>query len=255
VTTSTLEVKRFFPELKLTETEGVFRATIATLNVKDKDGDVTLKGFFGTQEVPVLIGHDWQRLPIGKGTISEDGDRAVLEARLNLNDANAKSAYEWLKFDFENGKPKQEFSYGFALEKGGFKSGEFEGEEVRFLQPKADGSPGATIHEASLVLVGAGEGTGTQAIKSPDGMKFSEHADKTLAVLSEFAERARSLADLRGKEDRTLSDDNLEKIRTLQTELNEILEGSTPEPDLELPTDNQFEIAMERARAQSEGRI
>ncbi len=256
MTVQNLEKKTFSPEVKLDGDEGTFRATIATLNVKDKDGDVTLKGFFGTQEVPILVGHDWQMVPIGKGTITEDGDKAVLDARLNLKDANAKSAYEWLKFDFENGKPKQEFSYGFRLHKDGFKDGDFEGSEVRFLQPLKDGSPGAQIHEASLVLVGAGEGTGTQAIKSPSGMKFSEHADKTLAVLSEFTERARSLADLRGKEDRTLSDDNLEKIRTLQTELNEILDDSTtPEPELELPTDDQFELVIERARAQSQGRI
>jgi hypothetical protein len=254
VTTSTLEVKRFFPELKLSEAEGVFRATIATLNVKDKDGDVTLKGFFGKQTVPVLVGHDWGMVPVGKGTIFEEEGRAILEAKLNLKDANAKSVYEWLKFDFENGEPKQEFSYGFQLENGGFKDGDFKGEEVRFLQPKSDGSPGARIHEASLVLVGAGEGTGTDAIKS-NGMKFSEHADKTLAVLSEFAERARSLADLRGKEDRTLSDDNLEKIQTLRAELDEILEDYSPEPGENLPTDAQFELVIERARAQSQGRI
>jgi hypothetical protein len=259
VATKTLEHKRFSPELKLSDVEGVFRATIATLNVKDKDGDVTLPGFFGKQTVPILIGHDWGMIPVGKGQILEDGNKAVLEAKLNLEDANAKSAYEWLKFDFENGTPGQEFSYGYSLEEGGFKSGQFKGEDVRFLQPTKDGNPGAKIHEASLVLVGAGEGTGTQVVKTVlvprEGLKFSEHITAVLAAVSAFVERARSLADLRAKEDRTLSDDNLEKIRELRAGLDGILEGSTPEPDLELPSDDQFELTMSRARAQIDGRI
>jgi len=250
VTTRTLEQKHFSPEVKLSDDAGVFKATIATLGVKDKDGDVTLKGFFGEQTVPILVGHDWGMVPIGKGKIFEEGDKGVLEAKLNLADANAKAAYEWLKFDFENGSPGQEFSYGYSLEKGGYKNGPFEGEEVRFLQPKADGSPGAKIHEASLVLVGAGEGTGTQAVK---GQTFSEHVESVLAAVDEFTTRAKSLADLRAKEDRTLSVESLEKIRELRDELSGLVEE--PEPDPDLPTLDQMDLILAQTEARMAGRI
>lgn len=254
MTVETLEKKQSFsPDLKLSEEKGSFRATIATLNVEDKDGDVTLPGFFGTQKnIPVLIGHDWGSVPVGKGDVFEDKDKAVLEAKLNLEDPNAKAAYEWLKFDFENGEPAQEFSYGYQIRGDGWRPGEFRGNDVRFLQPTEDGKPGAKIHEVSLVLVGAGEGTGTETVKN-GGMKFSEHADKTLAVLSEFMERARSLADLRAKEDRTLSDETLEKIGKLRDGLDELLEA--PDEPIDLPNEDQFELVMSRARAQIDGRI
>jgi len=258
VTLETLEKKRsFLPELKLSEEKGSFRATIATLNVKDKDGDVTLPGFFGEQKnIPVLIGHDWGMVPIGKGTISEEKDLAVLDAKLNLEDPQARAAYEWLKFDFENGEPAQEFSYGFHLRGDGWKPGEFQGDDVRFLQPTEDGKPGAKVHEASLVLGGAGEGTGTQTIKESGKLKFAEHLERTLAALSEFSERAKSLADLRAKEDRTLSDANLEKIGELRDGLAAILEGAiAPEPELDLPSEEQFELLMAQTEARIHGRI
>lgn len=253
--TKTLEKKQSLsPDLKFSDEKGSFRATIATLNVKDKDGDVTLPGFFGTQtNVPILIGHDWQNLPVGKGTITEEKDLAVIDAKLNLEDPEAKAAYEWLKFDFENGEPAQEFSYGFHLFGEGWKPGEFEGDDVRFLQPRDDGKPGAKVHEVSLVLVGAGEGTGTQAIKSGD-MKFAEHLEKTLAVLSEFSVRAKSLADLRAKEDRTLSDATLEKIGELRDGLDAILEGP-PELEPDLPSEEQFDLLMAQTEARINGRI
>ncbi len=249
----TLEKKQSSsPEFKLSDEKGTFRATIATLNVKDKDGDVALPGFFGKQKnVPVLIGHNWGKVPIGKGTVFEEGNKAIMEAKLNLEESNSRGAYEWLKFDFENGKPAQQFSYGFKLFGEGWKPGEFHGDDVRFLQPKEDGKPGAKIHEVSLVLLGAGEGTGVEAIKSGD-MKFAEHLEKTLAVLSEFSERATSLADLRAKEDRTLSDANLEKIRELRDELDAIVEEA---PEADLPSAEQFDLLMAQTEARIHGRI
>ena len=253
--TKTLEKKRsYVPELKLSDEKGSFRATIATLNVKDKDGDVTLPGFFGEQKnIPILIGHDWGSVPVGKGTISEEKDLAVIDAKINLEDPKAKAAYEWLKFDFENGEPAQEFSYGFHLAGDGWKPGEFRGDDVRFLQPTEDGKPGAKVHEVSLVLVGAGEGTGTQAIKSKD-TKFADHLERTLAVLSKFSERAKSLADLRAKEGRTLSDANLEKIRELREGLDAILELD-PEPESDMPSDGQFDLLLAQTEARINGRI
>lgn len=165
MTTETLVGKGFQPtELKL-DAAGTLRATIATLHVKDKDGDVTLPGFFGEQNVSILVAHDWGTVPVGKGRVYEDGEKAVLDGRLNLDDANAKTVHSWLLFDLNHGEPIQEWSYGFTLHKDGFRFGDYEGENVRFLTPRGDGSPGAKVHEASLVIVGAGEGTGTQSVK------------------------------------------------------------------------------------------
>lgn len=255
LSTKTLETKRFSPELKLTDEEGTFRAVIATLNVEDSDGDVTLPGFFGDQDnIPILVGHDWMKLPVGKGKIFEEKNKAILEGKLNLADPQAKSVYEWLKFDFENGSPAQDFSYGYTLKGDGWKPGEFRGNDVRFLQPTEEGKPGATVHEASLVLVGAGEGTGTQSVKSQE-MKFADHVETVLAAVGEFAERARSLADLRAKSDRTLSDENLEKIRKLRDELDAIVSEHSPDPADDLPSEERFETLMAQTEARIAGRF
>lgn len=252
MTPQLLERKRFSPDIKLGES-GAFRAVIATLGVIDKDGDVTLKGFFGEQKnIPVLVGHDWGMIPVGKGRIFEDGDKAIIEAQLNLKDDKARDVYEWLKFDIANGEPAQEFSYGFSLKDDGWKPGDFEGQRVRFLQPTKDGEPGAKIHEASLVLVGAGEGTGTQNVK---GTKFSDHVETVLAAVREFAIRARSLADLRAKDGRSLSDDNLTKIRELRDELSGIVDEAAEEPTPDLPSHEQIDLLMAQTELRIAGRI
>lgn len=254
--TSQLIAKHFLPELKVSD-NGEISSVIATLNVVDKDDDVTLPGFFGDQPVSVLLAHDWGTLPLGKGRIREQGDEAVFSGRMNLEDPNAKSAFSWLKFDLAHGEPIQEWSYGFRLHKDGFRFGEFEEKPVRFLTPTPEGSPGAKIDEVSLVLVGAGEGTRTLSVK---GQKFSEHAEATLAVVSEFTQRARSLADLRGKDGRTLSEESLDKIRSLHEELGSLIESSpvdAPEgtPVGELPSDESIEMMLAQTEARIAGRV
>lgn len=156
--------KSFHPDLKLSGS-GELRSTIATLEVIDKDKDVTLPGFFGEQNVSILVSHDWGEIPVGKGTIREEGKEAVLDGKLNLDSPDGKAVHSWLKFDLDHGDPLQEWSYGFTLKPDGFRFGEFEGEPVRFLIPTPSGDPGAKIHEASLVIVGAGEGTRTLSVK------------------------------------------------------------------------------------------
>ena len=59
--------------------------TATTLNVIDKDGDVTLPGFFGRQEVSMLPAHDRHHVPLGKGTIEEVGDEAIAQIKMNLD--------------------------------------------------------------------------------------------------------------------------------------------------------------------------
>jgi len=56
-------------QIKEVSDKGLVRAVIATLNVRDKDGDVTLSGAFGNQDVVVLPTHNWGHVPIGKGLL------------------------------------------------------------------------------------------------------------------------------------------------------------------------------------------
>jgi hypothetical protein len=70
--------------LKITDaTKGEVEAVIATLNVKDSDGDVTLKGAFedGAEVQISAYNHkSWDgALPVGKGTLTEAGDRVVMK--------------------------------------------------------------------------------------------------------------------------------------------------------------------------------
>ena len=95
--------------------EGTVSAEIATLMVKDHDGDVTRPGFFPSkaqaQESPLLIGHDWYQLPVGKGITFENPEqtKAIFEGQFNLKSTIGLDAFETAKFMGE----RQEWSYGY----------------------------------------------------------------------------------------------------------------------------------------------
>ncbi len=68
--------------------------------------------------------------------------------------------------------------------------------------------------EASPVMLGAGENTGTDMIKGLNGgLTLPDHADQVLAGLEAFKARITSLADVRAKEGRSLSTANLERLK------------------------------------------
>jgi len=203
---------------------GKVRAVIATLNVVDKDGDVTLPGFFGKQDAMVVPVHDWNHVPIGKAVISEDGDKAVADIQLNLELQAAKDWLSALKFDLENGEPLQEWSYGFKVLEGGYAAGQHQGRNVRFLRPREDGSPGCKVWEVSPVLVGAGEGTGTVAAKSADtpegeGKRFCDEALSVLDAVEDLLARGKSLADIRAQKGREMSAANKERLAAIADSL------------------------------------
>lgn len=161
-------------DIKEVKDTGMVVAVIATLNVVDKDGDVTLPGFFGEQEVVMLPCHDWGHIPLGKGRVYESGDKAVAEMKMNLDLESAREWHSALAFDLKNGRPLQQYSYGFNILSGGSSDGEKDGRKVRFLQPAPGGAPGCKVHEISPVLVGAGEGTGTLAVKGDKRQLMAE---------------------------------------------------------------------------------
>ena len=161
---------------KAANSGGSTRLIVATMNEIDSDFDVPLPGFFGRQSVAVLPSHDWTHVPLGKGVLSEQGDEAVVDIAWNLAIPAAQWWYDAIKFDLEHPPALQQWSFGFTTRPGGARPGEFDGRHVQFLQPLPDGSPGATIHEVSPVLLGAGVGTRTLAAgdESPEEVAARE---------------------------------------------------------------------------------
>lgn len=201
--------------------KGVVMAVFATLGVIDKDGDITLPGFFGEQEVVMLPAHDWKSVPIGKGTIREVGDKAIAELQMNLDIEEGRKWFSALKFDASHGKPLQQYSYGFTVVDGGSSDGgqDAAGQKAyRTLRSTPEGKPGCVVHEVSPVLVGAGEGTGTLAVKDA-GLKFCDEVEAAVAAAEGTIHRAKSLADMRAKEGRGMSAANREKLSHLLARL------------------------------------
>lgn len=147
--------------LKQLAEQGEGRAVIATLNVIDHDNDVSLPGAFDwmEQNAFVIPHHNWhsESPPLGKTAIKEDGDDVIAHFKLNLKTHLGSDWREHLKFDLENGSPRQEWSYGFDTIEA--EQGELDGRKVQFLKKQK-------VHEISPVILGAGIDTRTLDVKS-----------------------------------------------------------------------------------------
>jgi len=140
-------------EVKADGEQGEFSAVFATLNVMDHDEDVTVPGAFGSQRVLVEPwNHNYQAPPVGKGTISEDGDQAVVNGKFFLDTEAGREHYTVVK----NLEDMQEWSYTFRITDAD--EGVFEGMQVRFLRK-------LEVIGVSPVTEGAGIDTHTVAIK------------------------------------------------------------------------------------------
>lgn len=210
--------------------KGEVTSVVATLNVIDKDQDVILPGFIGTQEVAILRSHDWSMWPVGRGTVTDaDGKEAIFTGRFNLDMAEGREGFEALKFQGD----LQEWSWGFMTHRGGAKQGEFEGQDVWFLGPLEDASPGSKVYEVSPVLVGAGEGTRTTDLKGiqPGGSgPIDDQVESVLAAVKDLVTRYGSLADLRAEKGRQLSEEHVSTIAKMITDLGELHEKATAIP-------------------------
>lgn len=156
-----MERKGLSVELKQGGDEGEFVARVATLNVRDRDGDVTRPGAFEDgKAVPVShFGHGSSRdseLTVGAAVLTEEGNEVLATGRFNLKTLAGREHYETLKFNKENAL-RTEWSYAFIPSKISF--GDFDGGQVRFLES-------IEVFEVSPVLVGAGMGTELLGIKS-----------------------------------------------------------------------------------------
>lgn len=181
------QIKVHEGNVKQLNEKGEGSAVIATLNVVDRDTDVTLPGAFGEQTVPIVPAHDWQAAPLGKARVREQGSEVVAEFKLNLKTSLGREWYEALRFDLEHPPAKQQWSYGFSVPEGGAKDGVFENQSVRFLKK-------LKVHEISPVLLGSGVDTRTVAMKGrAEAMKgLWLTVDQVKRLCPSCAERMRS---------------------------------------------------------------
>lgn len=139
--------------------EGSVKAVISSFGVIDSDGDVVTASAIqdGTPIKIASWGHNWGDLPVGKGVLHNDGERAVFEGQFFLNTQAGRETYETVKALGD----LQEWSWGFSVPKGGWTRGEHQGQRVRFINSTVP-------HEVSPVLVGANPQTGTVDVKGED---------------------------------------------------------------------------------------
>ncbi len=215
------------------ESKGEVEAVFATLNVKDRDNDVTVPGAFENDAEVVISAYNhksWEgALPVGKGVIQEVGDEAVFKGRFFLNTTAGRDTFEVVK---ELGA-KQEWSYGFNVDDS--EHGNFKGESVRFLKRM-------TVHEVSPVMRGAGIGTTTRHAKSLRD-EVAEAVDAVKAA-TESAERVVALRAEKGKDlsnvNRASLDGLREAIKALDALLNTEDESETSDSD----DDTNTQLAM-----------
>ena len=169
------EVKKIDLELKQ-ETEGKVSAVFSVFNSLDSDGDIVLPGSiksgFKSGSVPMVWAHKWD-MPIGKGSIDSDGDKATFNGEFFMDTESGKEAYKIVK----NMADMQQWSFGYRVndaERGKIGEGDEE-KDARFLKD-------LTVFEVSPVLVGANQDTYTMAIKSNKEL-LDELIDEEKAVL------------------------------------------------------------------------
>lgn len=210
--------------------KGEITAVFATLGVIDSDGDVTVKGAF-PNDAPVVIsayGHtSWQGVkPVGKGTIREVGDEAILEGRFFLDTVEGRDTFTVVKELGELGL--QEWSYGYDPVK--FSFGEHEGQQVRFLEELA-------VHEVSPVLKGAGVGT---RVLSAKGAKFGEHIDSVVADVEALIERAADVVALRAGKGKGISESSAESLARLEAALKRLSEVLSVKESTDIDVQREF---------------
>jgi len=147
-------------DIELKEDSGQVEAVFSIFNSLDSDGDVVMPGAvksgFKNNQVPMVWSHKWD-MPIGKGTINQDNDKAVFKGEFFMDTESGKEAYNLVK----NMGDMQQWSFGYKVNDSEYaKAGtDDENTNARYLKD-------LTVYEVSPVLVGANQDTYTLAIKS-----------------------------------------------------------------------------------------
>lgn len=173
------EIKNIDLEFKAEE-EGKVSAVFSVFNTLDSDGDVVvpdaIKSGFKSGSVPMVWAHKWD-MPIGKGEIKQDGDKATFEGSFFMDTESGKEAYNLVKAMGD----LQQWSFGYRVndsERGKFKKNDKE-VDARYLKD-------LSVYEVSPVLVGANQETYTMAIKS--NKQLLEELTKDTLSSESFAE-------------------------------------------------------------------
>lgn len=194
--------------LKADGQEGSVRAVFSCFNEVDKDGDIVLaSAFTHGQEVPMTWSHRWD-MPCGKGQILVEADRAIFDGTFFVGTEAGAEAYKTVKAMGS----LQDWSWGFTVADAGFEMRD--GDLIRIIK-------GAQVFEVSPVLVGANANTFTLGIKGD--MPYTDEAEAVLAAVKGFGERSRSLANLRSKEGRTLSDANRRRLSAMHESMRQVV--------------------------------
>ena len=148
-------------DIELKDEGGKVEAVFSLFNSIDSDGDVVMPGAvksgFKNNQVPMVWSHKWD-MPIGKGTIDQDDDKAVFKGEFFMDTESGREAYNLVK----NMGDMQQWSFGYKVNDSEYaKAKDKEGEDTnaRYLKD-------LTVYEVSPVLVGANQDTYTLAIKS-----------------------------------------------------------------------------------------
>jgi len=144
------------------DSEGKVSAVFSVFNNLDSDGDIVLPGSiksgFKSGDVPMVWAHKWD-MPIGKGYIREDGDKATFVGEFFMDTDSGQEAYKLVK----NMGDLQQWSFGYRVNDSEFgKHKDMKSNEevdARYLKD-------LTVFEVSPVLVGANQDTYTLSIKS-----------------------------------------------------------------------------------------
>lgn len=172
-----------------------------------------MPGAFDRQPVRVSqFGHNWGGYIIGDGTVDSDDEKAWADAEFYLDTSAGLDTYHSVKR--ASAAKLQQWSYGFDVVKHSF--GTFEDREVRFLEKLA-------VHEVSPVMVGAGEDTRTDFIKSA-GLTLASRTEQLLTDSQELIRHAQASVSMRAKEGRVLSDANRKLINSTADAIGAALE-------------------------------
>jgi hypothetical protein len=243
-------------DVKIVDSEkGQVQAVFATLNVVDHDGDVTLKGAFD-QGAEVRISSynhaSWGpgQLPVGKGTIREVGEQAILDGQFFMDTVAGRDTFTVVKELGQLG----EWSYGYDVEDS--EPGQKDGKQVNFLKR-------LKTHEVSPVILGAGIGTSTLLTKAleqgkvlsedelraaltdydfdllvkclpalGEGQKLIDHLGHADSLVKEAVDRLASVVTLRADEGKKLSDETKAAAEGLLSQAQRIREVLTIEPQI-----------------------
>ncbi len=210
-------------EIKADGPEGRLTAAIVKFDAVDSDRDVILRSAWQPgQVVPIVPAHDWKSYAIGEGNAAQTGEWGIVDGELFTD---TTLGMDWYKSMKRRGD-RQQWSFGFRITDA--EPGTVGEKSVRIIK-------GLTIFEASPVLVGAQQQSHLLGIK---GQSFTDEAAAAHAAVLSLIERARSLADLRAKEGRVLSEANrtrlaslAEAMRTVLSDVDDLLTSTERQAD------------------------